>query len=280
MSSNVVFSISTEMEMEGRQLKAVKPNKDGIYEGIPLAVLGCKSRNNVTYETDSVISCLTDGSGRFASNVATGDMEGEWGHPFLHGDATLDRLLYIDRTRLSHYFTKVYGKKTDDGLIMIYGDVKPFGPYGQYLKESFEDPNRNTSFSLRSAAVKTGVSNGVTNKKMLALITFDAVDGPGFLKASKRFRDPDVATESLGLDLDPYRGYDVEIPVDREKFMHAQESLKTAGLESLITSQAILDAFQCDKVIIREKIYAKDGIGKLLNPDGTVASPFGLMFNA
>lgn len=280
MANNVVFSISTQTEMDGRQLKALKPNKDGIYTGIPLTVIGCNSRNNVSYEKESVLKCLTDAQSRFAANVATGDMEGEWGHPFLSGQNCLDRLLYIDRTRVSHYFTKVYGKDVGNGLLMIYGDVKPFGPYKQHLIDSFEDASRNTSFSLRSAAVKTGMRDGITQKKMLALVTFDAVDGPGFLNASKRYRDPDVAAENFAVNLDPKNHYDVEIVASKDDYLKSQESLKVAGLESIITDQAVLDAFQCDKVTIRENVFVRNAKGDLVDKNGIRPSLFGLMFNS
>lgn len=260
MANNVVFSISTQMEMEGRQLKAVKPNKDGVYTGIPLAVIGCDSRNRVSYERESVLKCLTDVESRFAANVTTGDMEGEWGHPFLSGQS-LERLLHIERTRVSHYFTRVYGKDVGGGIIMVYGDVKPFGPYGQYLRDSFEDASRNTSFSLRSAAKVVGNRNGITQKRMLALVTFDAVDGPGFIKASKRFRDEEAATESLaGHVADDLAGeYNVDIEVSKPEFLKSQESLKMAGQESIITDQRILDAFGCDKITIRDKVVSRVG---------------------
>lgn len=281
MANNLVFSISTQMEMEGRQLKALKPNKDGIYTGIPLTVIGCDSRNKVNYEKESVLKCLTDVSGRFAANVATGDMEGEWGHPFLAGDKCLDRLLHIERTRLSHYFTRVYGKDVGNDIIMIYGDVKPFGPYGQYLRESFEDPCRNTSFSLRSAAAVTGNKNGIVQKKMIALVTFDAVDGPGFLKASKRFRDEDVAIESFGSKAaeDLASAYNVDISVTKPEFLKTQESLKIAGQESIITDQRILDAFGCDKITIRDKVVSRVG-RHFLDENGKAISLFDQCFGA
>lgn len=266
MANSVVFSISTQMEMEGRQLKAVKPNKDGVYQGIPLTVIGCDSRNNVNYEKESVLKCLTDVQSRFAANVSTGDMEGEWGHPLLSGDKILDRLLFIDRSKVSHYFTKVYGKQVGD-LIMIYGDVVPFGPYGQYLKDSFEDGKRNTSFSLRSAAVKTGMRDGITQKKMLALVTFDAVDGPGFLKASKRFQDQEAATENFGVNLLPNE-YDVNVEVSREQFLESQEALKSAGQESIITDQQILDAFCCDKITLRDTVIKPIGNRQFVDESG------------
>jgi len=280
MADNVVFSISTEMEMDGRQLKAIKPNKDGVYQGIPLTVIGCNSRNNVNYEKESVLKCLTDAQSRFCANVKTGDMEGEWGHPLLTGDKCLDRLLYIDRTRVSHFFTRVYGKE-DNGMIIIYGDVKPFGPYKQCLIDSFEDPTRNTSFSLRSAAVKTGTdASGITQKKMLALVTFDAVDGPGFLMASKRYRDPSIATESFEAKVEKAR-LNVDFKVSRKQFLDVQEARKAAGLESVIVDQRVLDAFGCDKITIKEKVTVKyAGHKQFVDMEGKNISLFDTCFGS
>ena len=280
MADNVVFSISTEMEMDGRQLKAVKPNKDGVYQGIPLTVIGCNSRNNVNYEKESVLKCLTDAQSRFCANVKTGDMEGEWGHPLLKGNDCLDRLLYIDRTRVSHFFTRVYGKE-ENGLIIIYGDVKPFGPYKQCLIDSFEDPTRNTSFSLRSAAVKTGQdASGITQKKMLALVTFDAVDGPGFLMASKRYRDPSIATESFEAKVEKTR-LNVDFKVNRKQFLDVQEAHKAAGFESVIIDQRVLDAFGCDKITIKEKVTVKyAGHKQFVDMEGKNISLFDTCFGS
>lgn len=282
MADNVVFSISTEMEMEGRVLKAIKPDKNGIYRGIPLTVIGTHSRNNVNYEKESVLKCLTDTNSRFAANVKSGDMEGEWGHPLLNGKECLDRLLYIDRTKVSHCFTKVYGKESN-GLIIIYGDVKPFGPYKQSLIDSFEDPTRNTSFSLRSAAVKTGQDPaGIVQKKMLALVTFDAVDGPGFLQASKRFQDPAVAnaaTEGMSIQTRPQL-LNVDFTVNRKQFMDVVEYRKASGMESVILDQCVLDAFGCDKLTIKEKVMIPVGHKQFVDSNGTNVSLFDTCFGS
>jgi len=281
MADNVVFSISTELEMEGRQLKSVKPNKDGVYTGIPLTVIGCNSRNNVNYEKESVLKCLTDAQSRFCANVKTGDMEGEWGHPFLEGKDCLARLLYIDRKSVSHFFTRVYGKE-ENGIIIIYGDVKPFGPYKQCLIDSFEDPMRNTSFSLRSAAKVTGQdASGIIQKRMIALVTFDAVDGPGFLKASKRFRDPAIATESLKPVVSDNL-IRVDFSVNRRQFLDSMEYRKAAGFESIdIIDQRVLDAFECDKVTIKEKLTVKyAGHKQFVDMSGNNVSLFNACFGS
>lgn len=265
MDNRVVFSISTKLEMEGRQLQAIKPDKDGVYKGIPLTVIGVASRNHVDYEKASVMNCITNAQGRFAANVESGDMEGEWGHPLIATKEDLPRLLYIDRTKISHYFTNVYGVESDNAII-VYGDVVPFGPYGSFLKQSFEDGRRNTSFSLRSAARVIGQTGPNVKKQMLALVTFDAVDGPGFLKASKRFRDTGASTESMSID------------VSKVDFNSAMETLHAVGQESIIRDQQVLDAFGCDQIKVRDIIMTRGPRGQLLSSQGNV-SLFGTMFD-
>lgn len=283
MAGNVVFSISTELEMDGRQLKSVKPDKNGIYTGIPLTVIGCNSRNFCNYEKESVLKCLTDTQSRFASNIKTGDMEGEWGHPFLNGDkqTILNRLMFIDRSKISHYFTRVYGKE-ENGIIIIYGDVKPFGPFKQYLIDSFEDPNRNTSFSLRSAAKPIGTDpSGIIRKRMLSLVTFDAVDGPGFLMASKRYRDPSVATESMQVNTTD-SVLNVDFSVNRRQFLDSMEYRKAVGFESVsYVDQRVLDAFGCDKVTIKDSVtLTYKGRNRFVNEAGDSVSLFDTCFGS
>ena len=271
----VVFSISTDLEFRGRQLKALKPDANGVFTGIPLTVIGMNSRNNVNYDRASVIDCLTNENSRFCMNLRSGDLEGEWGHPLFSVDPKkmINRLLYLDRGRVSHHFTKVYAKETDNGNLIVYGDVKPSGPYGKYLKENFEDPTRNTSFSLRAATIVTRKEGGITYKRMLAMLTFDAVDGPGYVEASKRFRDPSL--EGLGIHVDDNN---VDINVSKEDFLEATEALKSSGLESKIVDQAVIDAFGCDEVVVKEKVLRKVDGRVFVDCDGNRVSIFDRAF--
>ena len=236
MTGNVIFSVSTQMEMEGRQLKALKPDKNGWFKGIP---------------------------------------------PTMPKIAMLERLMRIERKNVSHRISRVYGKNGDDGLIIVYGDVKPFGPMGQYLKEEFEDPTMDAAFSLRSACVKYGQDGGIIKKKMLSLVTFDAVDGPGYLKASKRWVDASIGNEGLSTQLSAsLEGYDKEIEVTQKDVKEAQEHLLAAGVEScVVTSQRVLDAFCCDKVIIKDRVIGKLGKGNFTDGNKPV-SVFDLCFNS
>lgn len=279
--NGVLFSISTDLEFQGRELKALKPDKNGVYKGIPLTVVGMKSRNNMVYERQSVMECLTDPKSRFVMNLKSGDLEGEWGHPLLSIDPKecVQRLLFLDRTRVSHHFTKVYAKEDkDSGYVIIYGDIKPSGPYKQQLEENFQDPTRNVSFSLRAATIVTRQDAGVTYKRMLAMFTFDAVDGPGYVQASKRFQDL-AATEGLKVLPAEAGSGDVDVNVSREQFLKATATFKSSGLESKIVDQRVLDAFGCDRVVIKEKVLRKCRAGLFANAKGEKVSLFDTAFD-
>lgn len=271
MDNNMVFSISTQMVLEGRELKSVEPDSEGVYRGIPLTAIGINSRNNVNYDPRSVVRCITTVTNRFNVNLVEGNLEGEWGHPLVTKKEELPRLLYIDRTRISHYFRHVYAKKSASGdYIIVYGDLVAFGPYGQYLRESFADKKRNTCFSLRSAAKVTGTDGPITYKEMLALVTFDAVDGPGFAIAGKRNSDIDAVQSMEAID----------IPADREDLKASMEALKLSGVESIITDNQLLDIFQSNQIRIRENVVAvyDEKAHALITPKGR-SSLFGTCFD-
>lgn len=281
MTDGVLFSISTDLEFRGRELKALKPDKNGVYKGLPLSVIGMKSRNGIVYERDSVMDCLTDPKSRFVQNLKSGDLEGEWGHPFL--DPTdpkkmVGRLLFLDRKNVSHHFTKIYAKEDkDSGYVIIYGDVKPSGPMGEYLEKNLQDPTRNASFSLRSATVVTRKEAGVTYKRMLAMFTFDAVDGPGYVEASKRFQDV-AGMEGLSVAMADGKS-NIDVNVSKEEFLKATASLDAAGIESNIVDQRVLDAFGCDEVIVRERVLHRVR-GGFADAHGVKASIFDTMFGS
>ncbi len=279
---NVLFSISTDLEFRGRELKALKPDKNGVYKGIPLSVIGMKSRNNMVYERESVMECLTDPKSRFVMNLKSGDLEGEWGHPLLDTDPKkcVQRLLYLDRTRVSHHFTRIYAKEDkDSGYAIIYGDVKPSGPYKQTLDDNFQDPTRNVSFSLRAATVVTRQDHGVTYKRMLAMFTFDAVDGPGYVEASKRFQDM-ASQEGLSVLPSADLSGDVDVSVNKNDFLKAMKSLETSGMESNIVDQRVLDAFGCDEIKVRDRVLRPLRGGYFADASGRKVSLFDAAFDS
>ena len=269
--SNVIFSIQTLQTDRGGSLKCVKPNDDGVYENVPVAAIGIPSRNRAVYDMESTLAAMSDPSTRFYKNLAEGNLEGEWGHPKLPPIMTKQdkmaavlRTIQIDRTMVSHYFTKIRTQQARDGeYVITYADIVPAGPYGKYLEESFADPKRNTCFSLRSL---TGdpipMPDGNTKKKMKLLVTFDAVDGPGFEIAGKRYM---MSSESYAISDEQL------LEASIHEVIQFPDFAKVVGYES-ITSQELLDIFEVDKICIKKE-FTIEGVfdpdkSAIITPEG------------
>jgi hypothetical protein len=263
--SNIIFSIQTLQTDGGGSLKSVKPSADGVYCDVPVAVIGLPSRNRAVYDLETTLAAMSDPSSRFYKNLAEGNLEGEWGHPKLPPVLTKEdkiaaimRTLTIDRECVSHYFTKIRTQKASNGShVVVFADVVPFGPYGKYLQESFADAKRNTCFSLRSlTSDPTPLPNGCALKKMKMLVTFDAVDGPGFEMASKRYMP---GTESYAIADEQLLTASVSEIIQFPSFA------KAVGYES-IDSPELLDMLQTDKICIKKE-FILEGI---FDPDKKV----------
>lgn len=241
---NVQVSVATiQVAEDGAALRGVSPDQSGLYRDFPLCVLGKKSRNGESYDPKSAQEAMTSSRSRFALNVKEGNQEGEFGHPFAD-KKDLRRMVYIDRTRVSHYIRGVKFRQTSEGNVVVYGDIGVTGPYGESLKDTLEDPNRNTAFSLRALTQK--MQDGTRCVKVM--VTFDAVDGPGFEEASKRYMgaQEDISVEQLMDD-------------DIKDQLFSTED---------ITDQEILDIFQTSQVRVFNRDYTE------FDPEnGTLSQP-------
>ena len=250
MNNNLIFSIQTLETDVGGSLKGLKPNKDGVYCGVPVAVIGLESRNKSMYDPASFVNAMTSTQGRFYKALREGHLEGEWGHPLQQSNKNefINRVMQIDRKNVSHHFTHVWTQDSRDGShIVVYADIKPSGPMGQYLTESFQDPTRNTAFSLRSlTADGSRLPNGATSKRVISLVTFDAVDCPGYEQASKRFM---VSNENFGFQLVEKE----EASFSIEEIIQFPDFVKVVGMES-IECQELLDIFERDTIQVKRSI--------------------------
>ena len=267
MDQSLIFSIQTLHTSGGRDLQGLEPDANGKYTGIPLAVIGMASRNNIYYTPDSFKAAMTNPESRFAKALQEGHLEGEWGHPFTADikdpNARLMRTMTILRQNVSHAITGITTKMSSDGnYVIVYGDITPCGPYGSFLDKDFRNPNRNVGFSLRSLTNNPKpMANNVTAKSIVALATFDAVDTPGFELASKRY----ASTEGLLIDESSLGGVKLH-DVDSDKGF-----LEAVGYES-IQCQEILDILQRDAVTIefnsRIKGHLADDGKSIITPGG------------
>lgn len=262
-------------------LRSLKPNSKGFYEGVPLAVLGAVSRNNMYYEPQSVVDAMGKSNTRFFKAISGGALDGEWGHPDITNmtdDKALHRIALVKESQISHYFNHIYLEDTADGKFqVIKGDVKATGPYGKYLKESFEDEHHDTGFSLRSLTSSPVRRNdGVGVKKVMAMITFDTAMLPGYEQASKR----GVAME--GLDL-AYEDDEVRV-METSVLAGDVEVMDSIGYES-VDCQEVLDILQANEVEVSFDskcigVYDSDMHSLTKNGSGRKISPFHSIFGA
>ena len=89
-----------------------------------------------------MVAAISDPSSMFYRKLVSGQLEGEWWHPLTGNDEeALNRIVKIERNNVSHHIHRVYtGTPTEQGYVIVYGDIEPTGPYGQYLTESFKTP--------------------------------------------------------------------------------------------------------------------------------------------
>lgn len=262
---DLLFSLQTIRTTGAGTLKSLEPDKDGIYRGVPLAVLGMVSRNNMYYEPQSVVDAMKNPDSRFFKAITGGGLDGEWGHPDLTGlddRAALMRLALIKESMVSHSFSRVWTERTQDGkYVIVKGDVKAFGPYGRYLTQSFSDKDHDTGFSLRtltSQPVKRP-SDGAGVKRVLAMITFDGVSVPGYELASKR----SVAAGLEGVDL-LMETEDVRV-IPTVALESMDNMYDTIGYEN-INCQQVLDILKSDDITVS---FESEAIGVFDSTTGT-----------
>jgi len=274
MAQPFTVGVQTLITKDGGVLKSIKQDKEGFYRNVPLMVIGKPSRNGILYDPTSTMHALSNDSSRFVINLREGNLEGEWGHPMVDTStpsrAVLDRLCRIDRTLASHYIAAIRTMQTESGFTIVKGDVKPYGPYAQYLKDSMEDPNRNTAFSLRALTQDVETRGGITIRKVCLLVTFDAVDGPGFEEASKRYM---AATESLTqtyvFDEGPH------VSVTGAELCASGVKASLFSMET-ITDQQVLDLLKTDMVrVMHEPVGMFDSRSRMIvRSNGERVQPF------
>lgn len=189
-SSEKYYAVVETMTVEnGRTLKAMKPDSDGYFIGVPVAVFGGTTRAGITYDFQSSIKAMTDPKGRFSIALMAGSLIGCADHPIVRCEADLVHQFTLLNKEKSHHIRKAYvsNETLPDCSRIVYCDLKPCGPYGPALYESLVNPYENTSFSVRSMCKEHVTPEGKKIRYINMLLTFDSVDCGGFSRASKRY---------------------------------------------------------------------------------------------
>lgn len=170
------------------------PDANGYYT-MPVGALNVFNSVGQYYTLDGA-KHLFDESSIFQRRIANGCLKGELGHPKRGENMSMDdymtRILTIEETNVCCHFRKIwldydFGKKNpqfkNPNMIAIMAEVKPSGPKGQSLKESFENPDENVCFSIRSLT-RDYYQRGQCMRVLQQIVGFDAVTEPGLALAT------------------------------------------------------------------------------------------------
>lgn len=257
MSSRLSFVIETMEVIDGQKLKSAHPDKDGYYT-VPLAVIGATTQNKTYYVPEQFVESMVGPNSPFALQVRSGNIFGEFGHPFTKD---LERIGLVMETQYSHHIRKIFTRDLPDGTILILGLVKPFGPYGKFLEESFASPYINTAFSLRSLCTETiNRAKQRIDRIVRHFITYDSVGSSGYKQSSKRYTN--LGLENLLTSME--EGH-MDLEVCKEDLFTTSGTLKPA-FESISTlnDNWVTDFFDAKEIKITSTsvpvsaIYSKD----------------------
>lgn len=191
MSKNLFLNIASG----GEAKKQLEKDDNGYYK-ICLGAINSFNSTRDFYLADGFEEMVKDINGPLGSKIANGNLMGEAGHPdYINGQTKEEfykRILKIDLSNVSHHIREVFTKPTNipsgiagkGNVIAVYGWVKPIGKLGETLRDSLENPDQNTCFSIRSFTNDT-VVGGINYKRFSAIITWDWVVSPGIRIANK-----------------------------------------------------------------------------------------------
>lgn len=171
----------------------LKCDADGYYD-VVLGALDYWNSAGAFYAFNTAKKLFEDSSA-LQRRVAKGVLRGELGHPKklpgMSDRQYLMRILEIDEKCVSHHIKEVtidqqnVKDKNGNAIIAIMGRVKPAGPFAEALAASFENPNENTCFSIRSITDDVIDKAGNRIKNLIEIVTWDCVNEPGLQIANK-----------------------------------------------------------------------------------------------
>lgn len=207
MEKKIIFTY-TKSDVLNKQI----PKDDQGWYQVNLGALNAFNAHGHFYVAEGVRDLIENSDSRIGKKLREGYLEGEQEHPvYMPGMSKVDfliRVMKIDPDRKSHHIKKIevvdsgvpVGGGFNGNVLNLVGWVKPMGNKGHLLKESLDDPEVNTAFSVRSLTDDVYDNRGTLIKKITTLITFDWVNEPGILTANK-FDSKRVSVESYNIPL-------------------------------------------------------------------------------
>lgn len=189
-NNNVTFTLT---RLAGtNKVGDLKKNERGYYTML-IGALNMFNSAGMYYRADAAKEFFEESSS-FMRRVKRGALRGEYGHPRRDPNMSMQayyaRLLQIHEDKVCCHFASVCldfeNYKDDQGrpIVAILAEVAPNGPLGYVLEKQLQNPAENVCFSIRSFTDDRMV-NGVINRFIKTIVTFDYVNEPGMAIAEK-----------------------------------------------------------------------------------------------
>ena len=198
MIQNVRFTCST---LTGSGKAGILPKDEFGYYTQPIGGLNCFNSAGEYYPYQAAKQ-LFEQSSSFMRRVSTGCLKSEEGHPKpppgfnprdeKQMDSFANRVMSIDEKNVCAHIAEVYldfdnvKDRTGKPIIAIMGKIKPAGPHGMALEESYNNPKEEVCFSIRAFTRDTRVA-GINQRCLVDVVTFDRVTEPGIATSRKYF---------------------------------------------------------------------------------------------
>jgi len=226
------------------------------YREICLGAFNCLTEKGEFYPFTQAVKNMFKPGSRLLHQIETGRLRGEIEHPYPVPGMTfpqyLNRVKMVHNQFVAHHIKSVRLETAKDhrgnNVVSVIGMVKGSGPYGEQLDKKFENPDENVDFSVRTLTTPTPEINGVPQKVINLLITWDQVNMGGVAIAN-RYDTPSL--ESMDSDI-------IWTPENAQRFEITEATLAAAelcesvgtGMESdmLIDSTLIRTSLGWEKV--------------------------------
>ena len=207
-SERIIFSVSKRVNNVG---KNIKKDENGYYY-VCLGALNYHNSTKAVYLSDGIQDLMNSKTSDIKRRLESGYLYGEMGHPKkTPGQTSLEymsRFVRIDEKCVSHHIKSIEFEDTNENIgnglgnvVKIMGWIKPTGPFAKTLEDSLNNPDCNTAFSIRVLTVDR-MQNNMELRKIVQIVTWDAVIEPGIDIANKFDTIASGHGESLDFDID------------------------------------------------------------------------------
>lgn len=170
----------------------LKKNENGYYTMV-IGALNMFNSAGMYYRYDAAKQFFEESSS-LMRRVQRGALRGELGHPRreagMSTQAYYSRLMQIHEDKECVHFASIYldfeNYKDEQGrpIVAILADLIPSGPFAHVLEKKLANPLENVCFSIRSFT-EDKMEQGVINRYIKTIVTFDYVNEPGMGVAEK-----------------------------------------------------------------------------------------------